>query len=86
MELVTAAYTHDEDEFRVVVSGYGTSMTAAAPDVTAARELVDRLVTQLIPANGSVPVVVHLLDGDAIAFTRAYLAAQLGLPPPQPHG
>jgi hypothetical protein len=76
VELITASYNHEEDQFRVVVTGHGQSRTGTSPDVVTARELADRLVTRIVPAAGAAPVVVHLLDGSAVAFTNALLTAR----------
>jgi Fe-S cluster assembly iron-binding protein IscA len=81
VELITASYNHEEDQFRVVVTGHGQSRTGTSSDVVTARELADRLVAQIAPSAGATPVVVHLLDGSAIAFTNALLTARYGLTP-----
>jgi hypothetical protein len=82
VEPITAAYTRDKNQFQVVVTRHEQSRTGTAPDIIAARELADRLATQLTPAGGATPLVVHLLDGSGVAFTRALLTARLGLTTP----
>jgi hypothetical protein len=82
VESIIAAYARDEGRFRVVVTGHGQSRDGVAPDIVAARVVADALVAQVVPAGGSAPVVVHLLDGSGVAFTHTYLTAQLGLAPP----
>lgn len=84
VEPITATYTRDEGQFQVVVTGHGQSRTGTAPDILTARELANRLANQLTPAGEATPVVVHLLDGSGVAFTRTLLTAQLGLPPHEP--
>lgn len=82
VEPITATYTRVEGQFRVEVTGHGQSRTGTAPDIVAARELAGQLAARLTPATGATAVIVHLLDGSGVAFTRALLAARLGLTPP----
>ena len=85
MDTITATYSQTDDtaEVTILVSGLpetDAAMTATAPDLLAARTLVDQLTAQHPPTNGSTPVVIHLLNGDAAAFTRAYLTATFTQP------
>lgn len=89
MESITATYTQAEDTTEVMIvvsglSGLDEPHTATAPDLLAARTLVDRVIAGHPPATGSTPVVVHLLNGSATAFTRAYLAATFTQPGHRP--
>jgi len=76
---ITANYIRDGDDWRVTVSGGDKTMTANAPGLIAARDRADQLVEKLSP-DADQHTVVHLLDGDAFAFTTAYLHARHGLP------
>lgn len=84
---ITVNYTSDGDDWTVTVAltdhtttgGAATPpRTAKATGLIAARTQADRLVAQLAPDADR--RVVHLLDGDAYAFTNSYLKARLGLP------
>lgn len=72
---VTANYVPDGDDWTVTVAS-GTERTAAqAPGLIAARDKAEQLVEQLAP-DPSGRIVIHLLNGDAFAFTTAYLQAR----------
>jgi hypothetical protein len=77
---ITVNYTPNGDEWTVTVAIAGEQATtmARAAGLIAARDRADQLVAQLAPHADR--RVVHLLDGDAYAFTNKYLQARLGLP------
>ena len=78
---ITVNYTPDGDDWTVTVAvaGEPTTRSATAVGLIAARDRADQLVAQLTPDDDR-RRVVHLLDGDAYAFTNSYLQARLGLP------
>jgi hypothetical protein len=80
--VLIVSYEPDGDGWAIdVSSGGGESRTGQASGLIGAREKADRLVAELAgDAVGSVRVV-HLLHGDAVAFSSAYLSARLGLTP-----
>lgn len=79
---ITVNYTPDGDDWTVTVAvtGEDASRSARAAGLIAARDQADQLVEQISPDDGR--RVVHLLDGDAYAFTTSYLHARLGLSDP----
>ncbi|HEX5117143.1 MAG TPA: hypothetical protein VFW65_18300 [Pseudonocardiaceae bacterium] len=81
LEPITVNYTPDGDDWTVTVAvaGEPTTRSATAVGLIAARDRADQLVAQLTPDDDH-RRVVHLLDGDAYAFTNSYLQARLGLP------
>ncbi|MGW4399761.1 hypothetical protein ACWEHA_31115 [Amycolatopsis nivea] len=78
VETITATYKHDNDDWTITVSGRGKELTGKAPGIIAARDRADQLVEKLAPNER--PTVVHLLNGNALEFTSAYMAARLTLP------
>jgi outer membrane biosynthesis protein TonB len=72
-------YVPDGDDWQVTVSGRGQRLTARAPGLIAARDRADQLVERLAPGE-KLRTVVHLLEGDAVQFTAAYLNARLAKP------
>ncbi|MFF0149064.1 hypothetical protein ATK36_4953 [Amycolatopsis sulphurea] len=82
VETITATYEHDNDDWTITVSGRGKELTAKAPGIIAARDRVDQLVEKL--ASNEHPTVVHLLNGNALEFTSAYMTARLTLPEQAP--
>jgi outer membrane biosynthesis protein TonB len=77
-------YTPDGDDWTVAVKGRGQTLTGTAVGLIAARDRADQLVEQLTPDEGH-KTVVHLLNGDAVEFTTAYLTARLAKSePPAP--
>jgi hypothetical protein len=77
-------YTPDGDDWTVSVRGRGQTLTGRAVGLIAARDRADQLVEKLTPEEGR-KTVVHLLDGDAVEFTTAYLTARLAKSePPAP--
>jgi hypothetical protein len=77
---ITVNYTPDGDDWTVTVAvaGEGPTRSAKAAGLIAARDQADQLVAQIDPDDDH-RRVVHLLDGDAYAFTTSYLHARLGL-------
>jgi hypothetical protein len=79
---ITVNYEPDGDDWAVEVSsGAGEKRTAGAPDLIAARDTADQLVAELTADADDAVTVVHLLQGDALAFTTAYMRARLGTAP-----
>jgi hypothetical protein len=72
-------YVPDGDDWQVTVSGRGQLLRARAPGLIAARDRADQLVEKVAPED-KLRRVVHLLDGDALEFTAAYLTARLAKP------
>lgn len=70
-------YTPDGDDWTVAVKGRGQTLTARAPGLIAARDRADQLVEKITPDEPGHKTVVHLLNGDAVEFTTAYLTARL---------
>jgi outer membrane biosynthesis protein TonB len=75
-EPIEANYEPDGDDWTITVSGRGKQLTAKAPGIIAARDRTDQLAEELAP-NEEHRTVVHLLNGDAVEFTTAYLTARL---------
>jgi hypothetical protein len=77
---ITVNYTPDGDDWTVtvIVAGEPTARRAKAVGLIAARDQADQMVAQIAP-NEDGRRVVHLLEGDAYAFTDSYLKARLGL-------
>lgn len=78
---ITVNYTPDGDDWTVTVAVAGDTKvrSAKAVGLIAARDRADQMVAQIEPDDDQ-RRVVHLLDGDAYAFTTSYLHARLGLP------
>lgn len=77
-------YTPDGDDWTVLVKGRGQTLTGKAVGLIAARDRADQLVDKLTPGEAH-KTVVHLLNGDAVEFTTAYLTARLAkTEPPAP--
>ncbi len=72
-------YVPDGDDWQVTVAGRGQRLTGRAPGLIAARDRADQLVEKLAP-EPKLRTVVHLLEGDAVEFTNAYLTARLAKP------
>jgi len=72
-------YEPDGDDWQVTVSGRGKKLVSKAPGLIAARDRADQLVDKLAPEE-KFRTVVHLLNGDALEFTTAYLTARLAKP------
>ncbi|MFC6092734.1 hypothetical protein Q5530_16065 [Saccharothrix sp. BKS2] len=78
---ITANYRRVGDDWAITVRTGDAELAATAPGLIAARVAVDQLVTELAGGRAH-PAVVHLLDGDAFAFSVAYLHTRAGLAPP----
>ncbi|TDP97925.1 hypothetical protein [Labedaea rhizosphaerae] len=76
MDPIQAEYERDGDDWTIKVSTGEKSLTGQAPGLIAARDRADQLVEKLVPGVEH-PTVVHLLNGDALEFTTAYLNARL---------
>jgi hypothetical protein len=73
-------YQPQGEDWTVNVRSDDTVLTGQAPGLIAARDRADQMVEQLTgPDTERKPTVVHLLEGDAFAFTTAYLHARHGL-------
>lgn len=79
---ITANYRRAGDDWTVTVRAGAQEFAATAPGLIAARFAVDQLVAELAGGHAH-PAVVHLLDGDAFAFSVAYLHTRAGLAPPR---
>jgi hypothetical protein len=73
---IEAYYVPDGDDWTVTISGRGKQLTGKAPGIIAARDRTDQLVEELAPGEEH-RTVVHLLNGDALEFTTAYLTARM---------
>ena len=83
-EPIEANYTPDGDDWTITIKGRGRTLKATAPGIIAARDRTDQLVEELAP-DDEYRTVVHLLNGDAVEFTTAYLTARMTTksePPP----
>src|ERR1044072_387324 len=79
MDPIQADYERDGEDWKIRVSTGGKTLTGQAPGLIAARDRADQLVEKLVPGVEH-PTVVHLLNGDALEFTTAYLNARLAPP------
>jgi hypothetical protein len=76
-------YQPEGGDWTVNVRSEDTVLTEQAPGLIAARDRADQMVEQLTGQDTErKPTVVHLLEGDAFAFTTAYLHARHGLSTP----
>jgi endonuclease YncB( thermonuclease family) len=80
---ITVDYTRDGDDWTVTVAGGEQRLIERAPGLIAARDRADTLVDSMV-ADEKERAVVHMIDGDAFAFTTAYLRARHGAPGGQP--
>ncbi|MFL6145706.1 MAG: hypothetical protein ACJ72N_28060 [Labedaea sp.] len=80
---IEANYVPDGADWTVTVTGRGRALTATAPGIIAARDRADQLVEELTPDEAH-RTVVHLLNGDAVEFTSAYLTARMSRATPAP--
>lgn len=76
---ITVNYVPDGDDWQITVTEGDHTRRGTAAGLIAARDTADQLVAKIDPDEDG--HVVHLLDGDAFAFTSAYLHARHGLPP-----
>ncbi|WP_033438421.1 hypothetical protein [Saccharothrix sp. NRRL B-16314] len=82
---ITANYRREGDDWAVAVRADGKELDATAPGLIAARLAADQLVDEIATGRTN-RAVVHMLDGDAFAFSVAYLHTRAGLTPPAPAG
>jgi hypothetical protein len=80
---ITANYVPDGDDWKVTVTRDDETLTERAPGLIAARDTAEQMVEKLSAndndsADSSGATVVHLLDGDPVAFSTAYLHARHG--------
>jgi hypothetical protein len=79
---ITVNYEAAGDYWAIKVSSsVGESRTGRASGLIGAREKADRLAAELAEDTAGSVRVVHLLHGDAVAFSTAYLSERLGLVP-----
>jgi hypothetical protein len=78
-EPIEVNYEPEGEDWQVTVTGRGQTLRGTAPGLIAARDRADQLVEKLVPGEEN-RRVVHLLNGDALAFTSAYLSARLAKP------
>ena len=78
---ITVNYVPDGEDWTVTVTDEEQTESATASGLIAARDQADQIVEKMVPSQIS-RTVVHLLEGDAVAFTNTYLQARLGLTPP----
>jgi hypothetical protein len=77
---ITVNYVPDGEDWTVTVTDEEQTESATASGLIAARDQADQIVEKMGPSQTS-RTVVHLLEGDAVAFTNTYLQARLGLTP-----
>lgn len=73
-EPILADYRLDDGKWTVEVTCRGKTLRAKAASLVAAKARATRLAERLAPDEDS-RTVVHTLDGDAVKFTDALLAA-----------
>ncbi|RKT52920.1 hypothetical protein [Saccharothrix australiensis] len=78
---ITANYRRHGDDWAVTVRTVDRSLATTAPGLIAARLQADQLVDEISEGHAD-RTVVHLLDGDAVAFSRIYLRTRHGLAVP----
>ncbi|GAB3465945.1 hypothetical protein [Actinophytocola sediminis] len=76
-------YEPQGDDWKVTVTGRGLTRKGKASGLIAARDRADQIVAKMTPGEEH-RTVVHLLNGDALAFTSAYLSARLARPTQMP--
>lgn len=79
---ITVNYVPDGEDWTVTVTDEDQTQSATASGLIAARDQADQIVEKMVPSQAS-RTVVHLLEGDAVAFTNTYLQARLGLTTPE---
>ncbi|TCP46793.1 hypothetical protein EV191_11370 [Tamaricihabitans halophyticus] len=78
VEPITVNYvSSDGGDWKVTVTGGGQELTGQAPGIIAARDRADQLIEKVAP-NEEGRTAVHLLNGDALEFTTAYINARIG--------
>ncbi|HEY4459773.1 MAG TPA: hypothetical protein VGN81_36010 [Pseudonocardiaceae bacterium] len=80
---IIANYISDGKDWKVTVTSGTETRQTTAPGLLAARDRVNQLTSQIKPEHDTT-IVLHLLDGDAYAFTTKYLEAQLGISAAKP--
>ena len=80
---ITVNYVPDGEDWTVTVTDEDQTESATASGLIAARDQADQIVEKMVPSQTN-RTVVHLLKGDAVAFTNTYLQARLGLTTPTP--
>jgi phospholipase/lecithinase/hemolysin len=84
---VTVNYVRNKRGWKVTLEYRGqrrSIVTTSAAGILAARNRADQLVEQLESQENQQHTVLHLLDGDAYAFTSSYLHARFGFANPRP--
>ncbi|HJP80032.1 MAG TPA: hypothetical protein VJ914_37515 [Pseudonocardiaceae bacterium] len=79
---ITVNYVPDGEDWTVTVTDEDKTQKATASGLIAARDQADQIVEKMVPGETS-RTVVHLLEGDAVAFTNTYLQVRLGLTTPE---
>lgn len=79
---ITVNYVPDGEDWTVTVTDEDQTEKATASGLIAARDQADQIVEKMVPSEAS-RTVVHLLEGDAVAFTNTYLQVRLGLTTPE---
>jgi hypothetical protein len=81
---ITVNYVPDGEDWTVTVTDEDQTQQATASGLIAARDQADQIVEKMkmVPSETS-RTVVHLLEGDAVAFTNTYLQVRLGLSTPE---
>ncbi len=80
---ITATYVQDNEDWTITVAGRGKQLTARAPGIIAARDRAAQLVEKIEPEPKG-RTVVHLLNGNALDFTAAYMHARMARPATPP--
>lgn len=75
MSLITVNYVRTDDDWEITVADGDQERTDRATGLISARNRAEALVQEL-NAEPDGRTVVHLLQGDAVAFTEAYLHAK----------
>jgi hypothetical protein len=75
---ITVNYVPDGKDWSITVDWDGQTRKASAAGLIAARDRADQIVEK-VATGETTRTVVHMLDGDAYAFTTSYLHARLGL-------
>lgn len=77
VEPITVHYVSSDEDWQVTVTGRGQEVTGQAPGIIAARDRADQLIEKIAPDEEG-RTAVHLLNGDALEFTTAYINARIG--------
>lgn len=76
---ITVDYSREGDDWTITVTDGEQNLSEQAPGLIAARDRADQLVDSIVSQEKD-RAVVHMIDGDAYAFTTAYLRARHGTP------